>query len=193
MDILMSKEPSYVRCVKPNDYKRPGKTVNNFCEGAIIFCVANKYKVGSLVLRILFTLCFVGRIDSCYTDTLLSTTINCNENVFIIQCTFVIIENIFNFLYRINFFSFNNNNKCMLNTFKLSKSHFDCCMKNLHRSVWRQNSASPSEVLRADGELESQTSRICLQKAIWNISQQVHAYFTTLFHILLMNSVLLVS
>lgn len=52
-------------------------------------------------------------------------------------------------------------------------THFDWCMKNLHRSVWRQNSASPSEVLGADGELESQTSRVCLQKAIWNISQQV--------------------
>lgn len=26
MTILMSKEPSYVRCIKPNDYKNKGKT-----------------------------------------------------------------------------------------------------------------------------------------------------------------------
>ncbi len=25
MEILMSKEPSYVRCIKPNDAKQPGK------------------------------------------------------------------------------------------------------------------------------------------------------------------------
>lgn len=25
MDILMSKEPSYIRCIKPNDDKRPSK------------------------------------------------------------------------------------------------------------------------------------------------------------------------
>lgn len=26
MEILMSKEPSYVRCIKPNDAKQPSKT-----------------------------------------------------------------------------------------------------------------------------------------------------------------------
>lgn len=25
MDILMSKEPSYIRCIKPNDYKKAGQ------------------------------------------------------------------------------------------------------------------------------------------------------------------------
>lgn len=31
MEILMSKEPSYVRCIKPNDGKQPGKTTCTVC------------------------------------------------------------------------------------------------------------------------------------------------------------------
>lgn len=31
MEILMSKEPSYVRCIKPNDAKQPGKTIYSIC------------------------------------------------------------------------------------------------------------------------------------------------------------------
>lgn len=27
MDILMGKEPSYIRCIKPNDHKMSGKTI----------------------------------------------------------------------------------------------------------------------------------------------------------------------
>lgn len=30
MEILMSKEPSYVRCIKPNDAKQPGRFSRNF-------------------------------------------------------------------------------------------------------------------------------------------------------------------
>lgn len=30
MEILMSKEPSYVRCIKPNDAKQPGRSEKNF-------------------------------------------------------------------------------------------------------------------------------------------------------------------
>ena len=26
MTILMSKDPSYIRCIKPNDHKQPGET-----------------------------------------------------------------------------------------------------------------------------------------------------------------------
>lgn len=29
MEILMSKEPSYVRCIKPNDAKQPGRSERN--------------------------------------------------------------------------------------------------------------------------------------------------------------------
>ena len=34
MDILMSKEPSYVRCIKPNDFKRARKFL---CSSAVYF------------------------------------------------------------------------------------------------------------------------------------------------------------
>lgn len=39
MDILMNKEPSYIRCIKPNDTKSPGKRMSRFIENCILLFV----------------------------------------------------------------------------------------------------------------------------------------------------------
>lgn len=117
---------------------------------------------------------------------------NCNENIFIIQWTFVIIENIFNFLYRISFsFSFNIDNIYLWNTFKLSKSHiltdawkiftdqFDD--RIVHHQVKYLGLMENLRVRRAGfayrrpyeiflNRWVRRAGLNCLQKALWNIS-----------------------
>lgn len=53
MEILMSKEPSYVRCIKPNDAKQPG----TFLHLLIKICCILQDSYSQLLLKLMLNCC----------------------------------------------------------------------------------------------------------------------------------------